>query len=98
MRDAIHWQEVPCGVCGDVLPKHQAQFAPTGLAHDYRCWVCAAKENSPNLQREEAHAQRLQSSACAPYPEDDTNPAVRAVLPLIGIALSKFIVALFGNL
>lgn len=98
MREAIHWQEVPCGVCGELLPKHQAQFAPTGLVHDYRCWACAAKENSPNLQREEQQAQRLQYSVCCPYPEDTIHPAIRAFLPLIGVSLVKFIVAIFGNL
>jgi hypothetical protein len=98
MREEIYWQEVPCGICGDVLSRHQAQFAPTGLAHDYRCWVCAAKENSPNLQREERALKALQDNTCDAYPEEVTHPAVSALLPWVGVSIAKIIVAIFGNL
>jgi hypothetical protein len=97
MREAIHWQEVSCGICGDVLLKHQAQFAPTGLVHDYRCWICAAKENSPNLQREERQILALEHAACCST-EDLIHPAVRALLPLVGVSLVKLLAALCGNL
>jgi hypothetical protein len=98
MREAVYWREVPCGICGELLPKHQAQFAPTGLVNDYRCWICAAKENSPNLQREERHAQAAYYAACYDTTSSEDHPAIRALLPIIGISIAKFLIAIIGNL